>query len=38
LPSVWLSKNGRLGLLFPPLGGIAFSPFHQGSEKYKKNP
>jgi len=23
---------------FPPLGGIEFSPFHQGREKYKKDP
>jgi hypothetical protein len=38
LPSVSLSVTRRLRLLFPPLGGIEFSPFHQGREKYNKNP
>jgi hypothetical protein len=28
----------RLRLLFPPLGGIEFSPFHHGREKYNKDP
>jgi hypothetical protein len=31
-----MSSNGRLRLLFPPLGGIEFYPFHQGRDKYKK--
>jgi len=33
-----LSKSGNRKFPFPASGGIEFSPFHQGREKYKKDP
>jgi len=33
LPGLLCFSNGRSKLLFTPMGGIEFSPFHQGREK-----
>ena len=38
LPGLLRFRNGRLKLLSTPMGRIEFSPFHQGREKYKKDP